>query len=182
MNKAQLYFCYGDDMDGERMRAMCPSASFVCIARLPGYRLEFVGHSKRWDGGEEALVNDGENSVWGVVYRLGYTDGDTLDAWKDIRLNGTGLRFHYLEDVFAEDGTAHSVLLYQKSELGKPTLPSREYLDAVISGAASRGLPATYVDGLRRVGAKSASYPVPRKTMFDVSVLAGLSCDCGENA
>lgn len=179
MNRTQLYFCYGDDMDGDRMRAMCPSASFVCTARLPGYRLEFVGHSKRWDGGEEALVNDGGRSVWGVVYRLGYTDGDLLDAWKDIRLNGTGLRFHYLEDVFAEDGAVHSALVYQKSELGKPTAPSGEYLAAVIAAAVSRGLPAPYVDALRAVATKRAGYPVPRKTMFDVSVLAGLSCDCG---
>jgi gamma-glutamylcyclotransferase len=177
--KTQLYFCYGDEMNGELIRSICDNPVFVGIARLPDYRLVFVGHSKKWDGADEALVNSPGSEVWGVVYQLGLTDGDSLDLGKDIRLNGTGQRFHYPADVFASDGSSCSILFYQKAELGEPKMPSREYLDFIVAGAVERGLPPSYVKELRKTPSRSASYPVPRKSNIDFSVLSGLSCDCG---
>ena len=176
---SQLYFCYGDDMAPGRIKLICQNPVCLGVARLRDYRLVFVGYSKKWDGGEEALVNESGSDVWGVVYRLGYTDGDLLDSRKDIRLNGTGSRFHYPAEVFAPDGTEYSVLFYQKAELGEPKLPSREYLDRVIAGAVDRGLPPEYIAELRNTAARPASYPVPRKSNIDFAVLSGLACDCG---
>ncbi len=176
---SQLYFCYGADMGQEFIRESCANPRFECVASLRDYRLVFVGRSKKWDGAEEALVKSPGSLVWGVVYRLGYRDGDSLDGWKDIRLNGTGIRFHYPVSVVADDGRELSALMYQKAELGEMRKPSREYLSLVVSGAKERGLPEMYVAGLASVESVPASYPVPRKTAGVRPLLAGFGCDCG---
>jgi gamma-glutamylcyclotransferase len=177
--KTQLYFCYGDEMNSERIRSICDNPVFLGIARLPDYRLVFVGHSKKWDGADEALVNSPGSEVWGAVYQLGFTDGDSLDLRKDIRLNGTGQRFHYPAEVYAPDGSPYSILFYQKAELGEPKMPSTEYLEFIVAGTVERGLPTAYVEELRKTASRGASYPVPRKSNIDFSFLSGLSCECG---
>lgn len=178
VKSSQLYFCYGADMGQDCIRESCADPRFECVASLRDYRLVFVGRSRKWDGAEEALVKSPGSVVWGVVYRLGYSDGDSLDAWKDIRLNGTGVRFHYPVTVVSEDGRELSALLYQKAELGVPRKPGREYLSLVVAGAKERGLPEEYVESLADIESVPAGYPVPRKTA-GASFLAGLSCDCG---
>jgi hypothetical protein len=178
-DKAELYFCYGADMLQSQIERACGNPVFVSLACLRDFRVVFVGHSKKWDGAEEALVKSPGSEVWGVVYRLGYTDGDSLDAWKDIRLNGTGSRFHYPVTVTAPDGTEIPALIYQKSELGEARNPATEYLALVVSGAKERRLPKRYIDALMNVATTPARYPVPRQSAVGQELVAGLSCDCG---
>lgn len=177
--KSQLLFCYGVDMGQDFIRECCASPRVECVASLRDYRIVFVGRSRKWDGAEEALVKSPGSRVWGVVYRLGYRDGDSLDGYKDIRLNGTGGRFHYPVTVVADDGRELSALLYQKAELGAPRKPSSEYLSLLVACAKARGLPEEYVAGLARIESSPAGYPVPRKTAGPGPILAGLTCDCG---
>ena len=41
-----LYFAYGSNMEWKQMRERCPSAMFVCIAKLKDRRLAFTRKSK----------------------------------------------------------------------------------------------------------------------------------------
>lgn len=175
--QSQLYFCYGDDMNPDRLRLACERPVFVGPARLAGFRLVFAGHSKEWDGGTEALVDDPAGEVWGAVYRLSRSDADCLDALKGIRLNGTGTRFHYFLDVVAPDGAIYETLVFQKTELGAPTLPGTEYLETLITGAELCGLPRAYLELLRSTPSRAASYPVPRRLAPNPALSA--ACDCG---
>ncbi len=175
----QLYFVYGSDMNNEQIAARCRRPEVFAIARLAGHKIAFFGYSETWDGGEESLIPAPGEDLWGVVYRLSFKDADRLDAWQDIRLDGNGSHFLYPACVKSQEGRSLPVLLIKKNVLGEPQPPSADYLRYILAGAASHGLPAGYIDALKRIPTKKASFPVPKKHKFDRSVLAELSCDCG---
>ncbi len=176
-----LYFCYGADMLEGRIRSRCASPKVVAVARLADHRLGFYGYSPVWDGGLETVEPAPGHEVWGVVYALGFTDADSLDAWQGVRLNGTGAYFHYPVEVADAQGTAYAVLVYKKDLLGEPTLPSRPYLDVIVAAARQRELPPQAIESLQALPARPADYPVPRYGLARrEGVLPGETCaDCG---
>ncbi|MBG0775928.1 MAG: gamma-glutamylcyclotransferase [Desulfovibrionaceae bacterium] len=157
------YFAYGPNMHPDQMRERCLHPVVLGIARLPGYALAFHGHTWLWDGGMETVVPAPGRDLWGVLYELSPTDADSLDAWQDIRLNGTGSYFHSPVEVFAPDGTRSDAVLYRKDILGEPLPPSREFLEHILCGARAHGLPEGYLRELAGIPCVPARYPVPRR-------------------
>jgi gamma-glutamylcyclotransferase len=78
-----LYFAYGSNLWLHQMALRCPTAQYVGIARLDGYRwiistrgyANVVETSKNEEGSEAEY----ENEVWGMVYSLGKEDEESLD-------------------------------------------------------------------------------------------------------
>lgn len=169
------YFAYGSNMNDLQIRKRCSTPKVVAIARLPDYRLGFFGYSTIWDGAQETVVGDRGHDVWGVVYELSHPDSERLDAWQDVRMDGTGSYFHYPARVGGVDGRTYTVLFYKKDILGEPKKPSKPYLDFIISGAEQKQLPAGYIRELRTVESKPASYPVPKRRAYNPEDLPG---DC----
>lgn len=173
------YFAYGPNMHAGRMRERCTRPVVLGPARLPGHALAFFGHTWLWDGGMETVVRAPGHDLWGVLYELGPTDADSLDAWQDIRLNGTGSYFHCPVSVAAPGGGRCDAVLYKKDILGAPKPPSREFLAYIIEGARERGLPETYLAELAALPAAPASYAVPRRRDEDREAVRSTSCpDC----
>ncbi|MDK2956446.1 MAG: hypothetical protein PWQ57_1942 [Desulfovibrionales bacterium] len=173
------YFAYGPNMNVKQMRERCTHPEVVGPARLPNHALAFYGYTWLWDSGMETVVPAPGRDLWGVVYELGPTDADSLDAWQDIRLNGTGSYFHSPATVLAPDGTAIEAVLYKKDMLGEPKLPSREFLEYILRGAREHGLPEAYITELAAAPCAQASYPVPRKRSEDREAIRTTSCpDC----
>jgi hypothetical protein len=176
-----LYFAYGSNMNAAQMAERCIAAEPIAVARYPDHAIGFFGHSRKWDGAVATCLPAPGKDLWGVVYKLSVFDGDSLDTWQDVRLDGNGAYFHYPAQVVDSRGTRYNVLLYKKDMLGAPKPPSREYLDFILSGATFHGLPADYVESLRTIATKEASYPVPRSGKFAPSIAAGADCSsCGE--
>jgi hypothetical protein len=167
----RLYFAYGSNMNPEQIGARCHEPRVLGLARLSNHKLAFFGNSKRWDGAEETIVQAPGSELWGVIYKLNFSNAEQLDSWQDVRLDGTGPYFHFPTEVIDSDGMPHSVLLYKRNQLGEPQLPSREYLDFILAGARARGLPGSYIDGLSRLSCKKAGYAVPLKSRFDRGML-----------
>jgi cation transport regulator ChaC len=140
----------------------CVSPKVLGVARLDGFRMDFFGHSKKWDGATESIVKDARESTWGILYELDFPDAEDLDAAMDVRLDGTGLHFHYPVDVALESGEVSDALMYVMSEMGPFRPPSYEYLKRMVWGARERGLPKAYVERLHSMPNTPASYPVPR--------------------
>jgi len=175
-----LYFAYGSNMNEAQIRARCTRPVAAGIARLPDHRVEFFGYSRVWDGSMETVVPAPGQEVWGVLYKLSYSDWDRLDAWQDVRMDGNGVYFHYPARVTGPSGDSPVVLLYKKDILGVPRVPSREYLDHIVRGAVHHGLPAPYIDELRRHESAPASYSVPLAPRFDRALLVQSPCsECG---
>lgn len=172
------YFAYGSNMNSVQMQKRCAKPRVVAIARLADYRIAFFGHSKIWDGAQETVVRDPGHGVWGVVYEIGNMDQERLDAWQDVRMDGTGPYFHYPARVKGVGGQIYTVLFYKKDLLGEPRRPSKTYLDFIIAGAKEKQLPAEYIDELEGIESSPASYPVPKPRTFNPESL--LAWDCSE--
>jgi gamma-glutamylcyclotransferase len=167
----RLYFAYGSNMNAEQIGARCHEPHVLGLARLMGHKLAFFGSSKRWDGAEETIVQAPGDELWGVIYKLNFSSAEQLDSWQDVRLDGTGPYFHFPTDVIDADSIRHSVLLYKRNQLGEPQLPSREYLDYIIAGARTRGLPGSYIERLSLLSCKKAGYTVPLKSRSNRGLL-----------
>ncbi len=174
--KELYYFAYGSNMNSFQMQKRCSKSKVVAIARLADYRIEFFGHSRIWDGAQETVVFDPGHDAWGVVYEINNMDQERLDAWQDVRMDGTGPYFHYPVRVNGVNGRTYTVLFYKKDILGEPQRPSKPYLDFIITGAKEKRLPAEYIDKLKAIESKPASYPVPKLRMFNPESLLAWDC------
>lgn len=175
----RLYFAYGSNMNEMQINQRCQSPQVVCAARLSDYSLKFFGESKRWDGALETVVPEPGSEVWGVTYKLDFLDAEYLDAWQDVRLDGTGPYFHFPVKVEA-NGILYSVLLYKRDINGEARLPSTEYLQHIINGACQRNLPKDYIEKLRQNESRPASYPVPKQNKFYRAALVDRCNGCSE--
>ena len=174
-----LYFAYGPNMNPVQMNERCSRPRAVAVARLAGHALTFHGHGWIWDGGRETVVPAPGHDLWGVVYELTARDADSLDAWQDVMLNGTGSYFHCPAIVVDRDGCPYETVLYKKDILGAPRPPSNELLAFIVEGAAGHGLPRHYVEELCAIPGIPAAYPVPRRRDEDRDALRSTSCpDC----
>jgi 2-hydroxychromene-2-carboxylate isomerase len=141
------YFAFGSNMspgtfvERRRMRPLATRWGW-----LAGHRLCFdlpIGPGER---GCASVVADPDARVGGVLYRI--TDDDAA------RLDRTELGYRRIAvEVDADGGGRLAAFTYQ-STLSKPgRLPSRRYLDLLLDGARTHGLPADYVawlDGFDR--------------------------------
>ncbi len=174
-----LYFAYGSDMNDDQIVSRCNEARFIGTAILSGHGISFFGHSDKWDGALESLVDRPGECVFGVVYEISATDMDYLDVFHAARLDGTGINFQYPVDVTGPDGQVYNAYTYRKSAQSDPKLPSREYLGYVAATAAGRGFPEEYVARLQQLESCPASYPVPKANSLTKAWLAANRCDCG---
>lgn len=176
-----LIFSYAANMNPGLIASRCSKPELYSVARLPDHALAFFGYSKRWDGGAATFISSPGEDLWGVVYRLSFWDTERLDSWLDVRLDGTGDYFLLPTEVIGVDGTTFPVLLYRKFYHGGPQQPpSEEYLEAILAGAISRGLPDAYLERLRQIRTRKATFAVPRLFEDERSPTFGtISCDCG---
>lgn len=177
---SRIYFAYGCNLNNEIIHQRCIAPKVIGIARLPGYKLGFYGHSYIWDGAVEGIVKDPLSELWGVLYDLSFSDCDQLDGYEDARFDGAGVHFHYPVRVFDVQNTEVEAILYKKSELGEKKLPSTEYLHTIVQGARENGLPEEYVNTLQNMPSKPAAYPVPKPhgvAYHECSDCTDLRCD-----
>lgn len=162
ISQTRLYFAYGFNLKLESMLQKCHNPIVLGIARLANHRIDFYEHSVIWDGAVETVVPDTEAEVWGVLYQLEAYAWEQLDNCEDARLDGTGEYFHYPVEVLDEQQTVREASIYKKARLGEEKLPSTEYLAIILQGAKEQGLPETYIETLKNIPTKPASYVVPR--------------------
>jgi len=176
---APLYFAYGFNLNLMQMRQKCSRARVAGIARLPGYKLGFYEHTVVWDGAMETLIPDGQSQVWGVLYSLNASEWEELDSYEDARVDGSGAYFHFPVEVIDVDRSAKQAMVFLKARLGKPELPSTEYMAVLLQGAQDQGLPAEYIAQLQHIESKPASYPVPKRPSSNrVSMAVGDCSGC----
>lgn len=175
-----LYFAFGSNMNPSQIRARCVNPEVIGPAKLINHKCSFYGYSKVWDGALETVEPAVGQDVWGVIYKLTRSDWDRLDAWQDVRLDGSGAYFHFPATVIDAQGVPTPVLLYKKDMQGTSQLPSKQYVEMIAQGAQSHGLPVESIAGWKSVPTKNASYEVPRRGNFDRALLVEMACtECG---
>lgn len=142
----RLYFAFGSNMHTPRMSARVPSARFVRVGRLDGFRLAF--HQWSPDGSAKCDIDPAETGiVRGVVYRIHAAEQAWLDA-----VEGPG---YYVDTVtVATDGGPLEAFTYRSRRDWLTDLPAYTwYRDVVAAGARAHGLPSAYIAAIEAVEA-----------------------------
>ena len=135
-------------MCSPRMRARVPTAAAVIVGYVRQRKLAF--HKRSDDGSAKAnafYTSFPDDRVWGVVYRMCPHEKPLLDQCEFL---GIGYD-QEMVDVVHKSGTAQAWIYVARPEAIDATLfPYAWYHDLIVHGARQHGLPAAYVDHLRR--------------------------------
>ena len=145
---ALYYFAYGSNMNWPQMQRRCPSAQFVCVARLANYEFGITRHSRLRNCGTANVFPAQGKEVCGIVYDVNEADLVTLDSFED------GYRRELMPVYALGDGTQPSVVLIYVAEI-ETNVPrsNAEYKSLILEGARHWKLPATYLALLEAIQA-----------------------------
>ena len=151
-----LYFAYGSNMDSGQMRARCPSAQFVAIAKLPDHRLAFTRHAKDRDCGTCDGVPEPGREIWGVVFELSEADVlrmDESEGYQPGRPLEANCYVREQRQVYrgGKAGEPLVVWLYFANRQPNPPLPNAAYKRQLVEGARFWRLPEEYQAQLRQI-------------------------------
>ena len=140
------YFAYGSNLSWIQMQRRCPSAQFVCVARLPDYQFGITRHSRLRHCGTANVVAAVGQTVWGAVYDVSDPDLLVLDTFED------GYRREIL-NVFdgLQPEKAIPALVYVAQIEADVPLPNPEYKRVILEGARHWQLPAPYIEMLEAI-------------------------------
>lgn len=138
------------------MTQRCPSAKFVCRAKLPSHRLAFALHSVNRGCGVADVLRDEAKDVWGVVYELPENELKNLDKKESFRLGRPDDQNEYIRETHYvwQEGNAKRPLLvslYRGHPELDPPLPSCDYKNLIVEGARRWNLPADYIRELESI-------------------------------
>lgn len=152
-----LYFAYGSNMDWQQMVDRCPSAKFVCIAKLNNHRLAFTRKSIKRGCGVVDAVPQTNSNVWGVVFQIEEGDVAKLDK-KEGFVPGRERNAYVRREICVYDGghqekpiAAMTYFVAEKQANVPP--PNLEYKRRLIDGARYWQLPDEYVRELDKIKA-----------------------------
>jgi gamma-glutamylcyclotransferase (GGCT)/AIG2-like uncharacterized protein YtfP len=134
------YFAYGSNMNWEQMQRRCPSAKFVCVARLKDYRFAIARHSRLRNCGTANIFVETGSEVWGIVYDVSEQELRILDDFEDGYR-----RERMLVLAIGNSQSSVEVLVYMAEKEDNVPLPSSEYKQLVVAGAKHWNIPEIYL-------------------------------------
>ena len=140
------YFAYGSNLNWSQMQRRCPSARFVCVARLPDYQFGITRHSRLRDCGTANVVAQKGREVWGAVYDVSDSDLLVMDGFED------GYRREFLPVYPHNDGTQPIIALVYVAEIeSNVPPPNAEYKRVILEGARHWNIPSSYIATLETI-------------------------------
>jgi gamma-glutamylcyclotransferase (GGCT)/AIG2-like uncharacterized protein YtfP len=145
---ALYYFAYGSNMNWPQMQRRCPTAQFVCVARLVNYEFGITRHSRLRNCGTANVFPAHGEEVCGIVYDVSAADLVTLDSFED------GYRRELMPVYALGDGAQPLVVLIYVAEI-ETNVPrsNAEYKRLILEGARHWNLPASYLALLEAIQA-----------------------------
>jgi gamma-glutamylcyclotransferase (GGCT)/AIG2-like uncharacterized protein YtfP len=130
-----LYFAYGSNMDTAAMARRCPASRPLGLARLARHRFAIL------QAGYATVVRDPRSTVHGILYNLALADVAALDRYESI---ARGLYRKMIQPVLRKEGGSLRALVYVGAGPSGGR-PRPGYMEGVIAGARSAGLPDSYL-------------------------------------
>jgi hypothetical protein len=148
------YFAYGSNMLEDRLRDRAPSAVFVSVGMLRGYRLQF--HKRGHDGSGKCNIERSphrRDRVYGAIFSVDGTDVSRLDRAEDA------LRGGYSRDsiqVEVAGGIARVESYFANPRFIDGSLRPFDWYQAfVVAGALEHAIPAHYCRAVASVPAST---------------------------
>ncbi len=141
-----LYFSYGSNLDGARLRMHSPSARLVSAARLADHRVVYSIESKTtWLGGVGDIVEAPGDEVWGALRLIDAEDSRGLDEQEGVFRDPPA----YRRIVVEVTTSAGDIVRCRSYRVVTPDpngfLPSPAYRETILRGARAVGLPEAYI-------------------------------------
>jgi len=146
-----VYFAYGSNMSGERLRAAdrAPSAERKGSGSVAGYRLVFDKVGRDGSGKADCERTDAPlDAVHGALFQIAGRDRQALD-----RAEGLGNGYDAVQISVLTDSGEVLALTYLATRKNSALRPYTWYLRHVLAGARQSGLPARYIEAIERVQA-----------------------------
>lgn len=126
----RLYFAYGSNLSQQQMASRCPGSSLLYAHNLYGFRLVFqrvasIQHSTPGD------------YVPGAIYLIEPEDEKDLDRFEGV---SSGVYEKQTFRFFTPRGNWRDVLFYVKITGEELSMPTKSYLEKIVSGYNKLGL------------------------------------------
>ena len=149
-----FYFTYGSNLVWTQMCNRCPSARFLCAAKLTDHRLAFTGKSIARNCGVADVIDGLGSDVWGVVYQIDEADLGPLDHSEGYSPGRRRNAYKREKRRVLADGDSKSPLtvwIYFAYTLRNPPLPSEAYKKLIVDGPDSGTFPRNTFAGLKEL-------------------------------
>lgn len=141
-SKQILYLAYGSNLLRKQMAARCPDCIYVGLARLEGWKFQYDGASLSWSNMAVGnIIQSPNDEVWGAIYKLSLSDLNKLDGFEHYPVNYTR---RPVSVTMLPQGIKAEVFAYTRTGRGV-NLPSKQYANAILSGARQNKLPDKYI-------------------------------------
>ena len=144
------YLAYGSNLHPLRLTSRVPSAQFLGLTTLQGYRLCFHKRHQQDQSGKcnMFLTNQRRDSVIGAVYQMRADEKPLLD-----QCEGPGYRCDNIQVNFNGENLECFVYIAESSHIDNKLVPHCWYKNIVLLGAEFHRLPDHYLDAIRQVTA-----------------------------
>ncbi len=146
------HFSYGSNLSLEFLKDHCPNARFVLKAYLPNFEVQFRFWSKSRNGGISSIILKPGELVHGVIYDISKEETEALDVLESVP---DGLYKRETFKVIGEDRGWYDVEVYHVSNPEGPFIPSKEYVETMITGAKQHGIDPEYIKKLETILSRS---------------------------
>ncbi len=141
----KLYFAYGSNMLGSRLRERVGNYYKLGVAELPNYSFDYSKPNEEGTAGYGNVTHALGKRTLGVLYSLNLDQILKLDEFE-----GTPEHYERTELGLFHQSTLKVADVYVGTTRQHDLKPEQWYLDLVIRGAKENYLPESYIKQLRR--------------------------------
>jgi len=149
------YFAYGSNLDPTRKELRTGIIREAKVACLHGYDFAFNKRSRSRTGCAN-IVQRGDTTVWGVIYRCSPSALKKLDGYEGVD-GGDYSRVTIRVQCRSGEEVDAVTYIAGDSFVDGTVKPSAEYLQMVLRGARHHGLPDAYVRRIERAALEAGS-------------------------
>jgi len=143
------YFAYGSNLHPMRLLKRVPSAKFIGVVQLSGYKLTF--HKRSVDKSSKCNLfktGDSLDIVYGAIYEIAPEGKSTLDKFEG---KGSGYIDNQIQFYYQDNEYNCFTYLAQQSYITDSLKPYHWYKEMVVLGAKYLKFPSTYISSIESV-------------------------------
>lgn len=149
MSQDTWYFAYGSNMSVDRKEERTGTIREAIRCRLKGYRLAY--NKKASKAGVYAnIMPDEKCEVWGVAYLCDEAAMRKLDGYEGVS-GGHYVRAKVVVEA-ADRQLECDTYIAGSMHICEEGVPSKEYLNHILTGARDHDLPVWYLEDIRKLG------------------------------
>ncbi|HEX5106045.1 MAG TPA: gamma-glutamylcyclotransferase family protein, partial [Pirellulaceae bacterium] len=143
----QIYFAYGSNLNPTQMSKRVMKHRPVGVAYAKGFELAFSIPGSTWAGAVANIREEEGRFLYGVVYEIDAHGLDRLDFFEGVK-QGEYRREMITVYLHDRDAPVQAWVYRGEHRDAIAETPGKIYLDTIVEGAKSHGLPPSYIKQL----------------------------------